>query len=128
WSWRPRPCWRRAERRMWWMDGGSDERAERALRSLRFHAEHCGRLGSPLYAALLTAAAADLLAGGVVRRLLTGRRWPPGAALALRLTAALHQLVLEGRAPALAAYFPSVGGTGDPRLAWPAAAALLAGE
>jgi hypothetical protein len=32
----------------------------------------------------------------------------------------VHRLVLQGRAPALAAYYPSVGGDGDADAAWPA--------
>jgi hypothetical protein len=38
---------------------------------------------------------------------------------------AVHRLVLEGRAPALAPFYPSVGGTADPAAAWPALRALV---
>jgi hypothetical protein len=44
---------------------------------------------------------------------------------ALRLLAALHQLVLGGRAPELAAFYSSAGGTRPPADAWPAALAAL---
>ena len=52
---------------------------------------------------------------------LAGHESDPGpSALALRLMAAVHRLVLTGAAPGLAAHYPSVGGTGDPDAAWPA--------
>lgn len=44
---------------------------------------------------------------------------PPGAALALRFLAAVHRLVLEGRAPRLARHYPSAGGELGPDGAWP---------
>jgi len=39
--------------------------------------------------------------------------------------AAVHRLVLDGRAPQLVPYYPSVGGRADPAAAWPALVALL---
>src|SRR5690242_6567790 len=78
----------------------------------------CAQLGSPLYAELLERARADVRAGGVVARLLDG--WtgkPVQDALLLRLLGAAHRLVLDGRAPDLAAHFPSAGGSPQ----WPAA-------
>ena len=78
---------------------------------LRWQAQWCGRLGSPLYERLLTAAADDYDAGGPVRRVLADREGdPPGSALALRLAGAVHRLVLSGRAPVLALHYPSAGG------------------
>lgn len=89
----------------------------------------CGRAGSPLYAALLVAAADDLRHGGAASAtwsvLAPVTPAPEGSALPLRLMAAVHRLVLEGRAPALAAFYPSVGGGGDPERAWPAFRATL---
>jgi hypothetical protein len=41
------------------------------------------------------------------------------SALALRLAGAVHRLVLEGKAPGLAPYYPSVGGIADADAAWP---------
>jgi hypothetical protein len=68
-------------------------------------------LGSPLYARLLEAAAQDLLAGGPVWSVLEGREGDDaGSALALRFMGAIHRLVLQSRAPALAVYYPSTGG------------------
>lgn len=84
-------------------------------------------LRSPLYAALLGAAADDVEARGPAYGVLAGHEDDPaGSALPLRLTAALHRLVLEGRAPELAGFFPTVGGADTPTDAWPAARRVLA--
>jgi hypothetical protein len=50
---------------------------------------------------------------------------PPGSVPQLRLLAALHHLVLSGRAPELAAYYPSAGGQRPPAEVWPAARAAI---
>jgi hypothetical protein len=44
----------------------------------------------------------------------------------LRLLGAVHRLVLQGRAPELAAFYPSVGGQGRAADAWPAFRRTLA--
>jgi D-aspartate ligase len=79
-------------------------------------------LGSPLYGTLLERVADDVEAQGPCWRLLAER--PPSGVgqsdpLSVRLMGAMHRLVLEGAAPELARFYPSVGGTnsGDP---WPA--------
>ncbi len=96
---------------------------------LRVQADACEVMGSHLYAHLLRAAAQDLLAGGPTREVLTPHAGRGRAdALALRLMAAVHRLVLSGEAPALAAHYPSVGGDGDPEAAWPSFRDLLARE
>ena len=88
--------------------------------SSRQQGDACARLGSPLYAGLMAYAADDLLDGGPVAVALSGRELDPGPhAVTLRLFGAVHGLVLSGRAPDLAAYYPSVGGTADPDAAWP---------
>jgi hypothetical protein len=46
--------------------------------------------------------------------------------LPLRLMGAVHRLVLEGQAPALARHYPSVGGDGDAAATWPAFRAVVA--
>ena len=82
--------------------------------ALSQQAEACGKLGSPMYAGLLTRLAADLEAGGPTRDVLVGHEDDPGpSALALRLLGSVQRLVLERRAGVLAAYYPSVGGTWD---------------
>lgn len=76
-----------------------------------FQAEACGVVGSLLYQQILTGVLADMEAGGVCHRLLADRVEDPfGSALALRFLGAVHRLVLEGQAPALAALYPSTGG------------------
>ncbi len=64
-----------------------------------------------MYAELLTFAANDAANGGIVADLLERYEADPaGSALALRFMGAVHRIVLDGDAPALAAYYPSVGG------------------
>ncbi len=88
---------------------------------VRFQAKGCAELGSPFYAALLESAAADLDSSGAVFDALTGfeteSEW---SALPLRLMGGVHRLVLQGRVPQLEPHYPSVGGDGDARAAWPA--------
>ena len=89
-------------------------------------ADACGRLGSPMYEALLHRMAASMRTGGPLDRVLAGHEDDPGpSALALRLLGTVHRLVLEGRAPALARHYPSVGGRFDLDAAWPALLAVL---
>jgi hypothetical protein len=77
-------------------------------------------LSSPLYEHLLAAAADDVEAGGPCWAVLEGREDDPrGSVLALRFLGAVHRLVLTGRAPDLARYYPSAGGTFDDD-PWPA--------
>jgi hypothetical protein len=88
--------------------------------------EAAALLGSHLYAALARAAAADVRDGGVTWRVLQPHASDDrGSALTLRLLAAVHRLVLQGRAPELAAFYPSVGGTLPFEDAWPAFRAVL---
>ena len=100
---------------------GGSRAGHRLAGQLRRQAQACAALGSPLYAGLLTHAAQDAEAGGVVAQVLTGYEGlPDSAALPLRLAGGVHRLVLEGRAPDLAPHYPSVGGTADADAAWPA--------
>jgi len=96
---------------------------------LSFQARGCVALGSPFYGSLLESASADLMAGGPVWDLLGGREgeseW---SALALRLMAAVHRLVLRDEVPALAPHYPSVGGDGDADAAWPLFRAAIVDE
>ncbi len=100
--------------------------AESMADRFREQAEACGELGSPMYAELLGRAADDIEAGGAVAVVLAGHEHDPGpSALALRLAGSVHRLVLERRAGALAAFYPSVGGSWDLAGAWPAFESLL---
>ena len=91
---------------------------------LRFQSEACRWVGSPLYQALLARAAADYEAGGPTRQLLEGHEGDPkDSALALRMMGAVHRLVLEGEAPALAERYRAGGG--DEERTWRAFRATL---
>lgn len=99
----------------------------RQVELIRQQAGACEQLGSPFYAVLLERLAQEIVDGGsgtgvsAGAAVLAGHEQDPGpSALALRLMAAVHRLVLTGGAPDLAAHYPSVGGTGDPEAAWPA--------
>lgn len=97
------------------MAEGTPEARERAAQHLRRQAQ---LTASPLYADLLTEAAGDAEAGGPCWTVLQGHeRDPFSTALALKFLGGVHRIVLEGRAPELAAFYPSMGGDpskGDP--------------
>lgn len=77
----------------------------------------CELAGSALYATVLAAVADDVASNGPCARLLAPHAGRPfGDAVLLRLLAALHLLVLEGREPDLAAHYPSVGGAPGPHV------------
>ena len=88
------------------------------VESLTVQAHACTRLGSPMYGELLDALADDYTAGGPTSVVLQGHEADPGpSALGLRLLGSVHRLVLSGRAPEFAMYYPSVGGTFIPAAA-----------
>ncbi len=97
--------------------------------AFRAQAAICAKWGAPTTAAVIEGLAAEVaIPGGVLDAVLKDWTDPdPSAALALRLAGAIHRLALDGKAPALAAVFPSAGGTADPPRAWPLAkSAILA--
>lgn len=101
--------------------------------AFRSQAEACAHLGSPMYGVLLDRVADALAAGGgeaePLARVLAGHEDDPGlSALALRFAGSVHRLVLERRAGALAAFYPSVGGAFEPDGAWTALRALVEAE
>jgi 8-oxo-dGTP pyrophosphatase MutT (NUDIX family) len=79
-----------------------------------------------LYGVLLDHLADDLDAGGATARIcrdkLSASR---GDAIQLRLLAAIYRIVLRGEAPELVRFYPALGGTEDPALAWPYLRPLL---
>jgi len=82
-----------------------------------------------MYAELLGRLADDIEAGGPTAEILQGHEDDPGdSALSLRLLGSVHRLVLERRAGALGAYYPSVGGTWEPDGGTAAFLALLEQE
>ncbi len=103
----------------------------RTARLLRWQADACRELGSPLYGDLLTRAAGDLVAGGPTAEVLRGHLDDRlSSVLALRLLGGVHALALSGQAPELAAFYPSCGGSpesepGSP-MAWAALRRVLA--
>jgi hypothetical protein len=96
---------------------------------LRLQRQHLAA-ASPLYAAVLDAVIADVVAGGACRAVLEPHRDDPfGSALGLRFLGAVHRLVLAGRAPGLAAHYPTMGGRpGDPVEVGAAFVAAVAGH
>lgn len=100
--------------------------AQRTASMLVRHGAACAQLGSRLYGDLLAHAAGELLAGGPVAAVLDGYLGERlASAVALRLLAGVHALVLAGRAPALAAYYPSAGGAPELQPGSPAACAAF---
>jgi hypothetical protein len=82
---------------------------------VRAQRKGCAIGGSVLYETVLDAVLADLAADGVCRAVLAPYAAEPhGKAVVLRFLAAVHELVLDGRAPELAAHYPSTGGTPGP--------------
>jgi hypothetical protein len=93
---------------------------EIVARRLLKQAEWCERLGSRLYSTLLRYAAEDVRTEGVCCAILHGHHNdPPDSALALRFLGAVHRLVLQEKAPQLAARYPSAGGDGSCDDLWP---------
>lgn len=93
---------------------------EIVARRLLKQAEWCERLGSKLYSTLLRHAAEDVRAEGACCAVLHDcHNDPPDSALALRFLGAVHRLVLKGKAPELAACYPSVGGDSSCDDLWP---------
>jgi hypothetical protein len=95
---------------------------------LRAQAEWATKLGSPLYAELLSRSAADVEVGGPAWEVLQGHENDrDGLALGLRFMGAVHRLTLQGRLPELAQCYPSCGGRFDtPASVWPAFREALA--
>jgi hypothetical protein len=92
----------------------------------QLQAHYCRVIGSPLYEQLLLRAAGDIEQGGPTTAVIQGHeKDAPNSMLPLRFMGALHRLVLSGRAPALARFYPSAGGEADAEQAWPALAAVL---
>lgn len=86
-------------------------------RMLRAQRRGCAIGGSDLYSDLLDAVMDDVRQGGPCHRALVPYAGEPMAhAVVLRFLAAAHELALDGSAPALAAHYPSCGGTPGPAL------------
>ena len=98
--------------------------------ALRLQGQACSKMGSPFNGGLLALAADDLEAGGPTLALMSP--WAGASlrelfsdAVALRLVGGLHDLVLSGDDPALAAAYPKSGRDADPAAAWREARAAM---
>jgi hypothetical protein len=86
---------------------------------MRANARQWGIDGSRFYEVLLDRMADDVVAGGVVWTVLEAHAEDPATEVpGIRLLGGVHRLVLQGRAPELAPYYPSVGGDGDADACW----------
>lgn len=96
------------------MSGPSAEVRRTLLETIESQRLGCELAGSPLYADVLTVVADDVERQGPIDRVLAPVADAPyGDAVLLRLLSGLHRVVLDGRAPALARFYPSVGGGPD---------------
>jgi hypothetical protein len=92
---------------------------EELVAAFRTQARGCELTGSPIYADLLDRAADDVARGGLFADLVSTYRGVPMLdALPLRVLAAVHAMVLGGRAPGLAAFYPSAQGHFEADAAW----------
>jgi len=90
---------------------------------LQWQADACRMIGSPLYAAVLEAAADDVEARGPTWEILRGHEGDPEfSVLGLRLLGAVNRRVLTGREPRLVEAYAD----GDGAAAWPALREALA--
>src|SRR5215207_4341597 len=99
------------------------------IKAVDLQARACDVLGSAFSAQLLRLAIQDLEAGGPVRALFApwegaDARSVIRDAAPLRFLGALHERVLSGSAPALAAHYPGPPSEGDAALAWDEARSL----
>ncbi|WP_446211788.1 DUF2332 domain-containing protein [Micromonospora sp. IBSANI012] len=105
---------------------------EQAAAVMEQQAHACRNMDAALYADLLVRAAADARAGGVCAEAIAD--WvdaPAAAAVPLRLLGGVHALVLTGRAPELAQFYPSAGGAyapDDAETCWAAFQEVVAAE
>jgi hypothetical protein len=91
------------------------------VEGMRANAHQWGADGSPFYETLLLHVADDVAAGGPCWPVLEAHAENPLTEVpGIRLLGGVHRLVLEGRAPELTPYYPSVGGNGDADAVWPA--------
>ncbi len=77
------------------------------------------KLGSPMHEALLRRMAEDVRAGGPCLAALEPHMVRTRMLACLLLLAAIHRMVLEGRLPEAAPFYPSVGGRVDVDALWP---------
>jgi hypothetical protein len=92
----------------------------RLLQTIHVQGQVCAGMGSAMYGEMLALVGGDVEADGVFAHIFAGHESDSGRmALPLRLLGGLHRLALEGRAPPLRRWYPSVGGAWDAEAAWP---------
>jgi hypothetical protein len=92
----------------------------RLLQTIAVQGRVCAAMGSAMYGDVLQLVTGDVEADGVFAQIFAGHENDSGRmALPLRLLGGLHRLALEGRAPALRRWYPSVGGDWDAGAGWP---------
>ena len=92
----------------------------RLLQTIEVQGQVCAGMGSAMYGDLLPRVGADVEADGVFAYIFRGHESDSGRmALPLRLLGGLHRLALDGRAPGLRHWYPSVGGQWNGDAAWP---------
>lgn len=99
------------------------------LDSVKVQQGTCGKLNSPFYSDLFACALGDAATGVPFWDVLDA--WdgnPLSSLLPLRMLGALHDLVIGGRADALAASYPRPGFPGDVRTAWAELNVVIARE
>lgn len=100
-------------------------RTEAVVEALRGQARACEKLGSQMYADLMTRAVADPAPVAAILDERSDGGDPNGAAVVLRLFGAVHRLVLSGRLPQLAGHYPSAGGRYQGEHTWTALRSVL---
>ncbi|WP_334561148.1 DUF2332 domain-containing protein [Micromonospora sp. CPCC 205561] len=102
------------------------------MAAIERQARACAAMDAGLYADLLTRAAGDVRAGGPCATAIAGYEDAPADDIvSLRLLAGVHALVLTGRAPRLAPFYPSAGGAyraADAPACWAAFRAVVEAE
>ncbi|MDM4721420.1 DUF2332 domain-containing protein [Micromonospora sp. WMMA1363] len=105
---------------------------DQAAAAMEKQAQACRNMDAGLYADLLVRAADDVRAAGPCADVVEGYADAPvSAVVPLRVLGGVHALVLTGRAPELARFYPSAGGAyraGDANAAWTAFRAVVATE
>jgi len=92
---------------------------EEIVRGCLDQVEWAAKLGSPMYEALLRRMADDVRSGGPCLAALEPHMVHSRMLAPLLLLAAIHRMVLEGRLPEAARFYPSMGGQADVDALWP---------
>jgi hypothetical protein len=92
---------------------------EEIARSCLEQAGWAAKLGSPMSEALLRLMAEDVRAGGACLAALEPHMVRTRMLASQLLLAAIHRMVLEGRLPEAARFYPSMGGQADVDRLWP---------